>query len=315
DVNFGRLLVSFTAAGQRLRFGFGERLIALTNESDESMIAIELNHERVLGTDPLVDENHKSSIGFTSIKGTFTIEQAAESKRLNALEQLSLDLDASSISDPVLLEQAPDWVDAEIDNGSLEAEAAVALLELVRADSGNSLTLALRLALEFRRSEVAALAGQSLLTLDDASAYFGVDGLLSKPKQRLYWDSHLDALRSMMNRGIKDAAAVRIAIAGEGETTMDNADGDTLFRLLTGYSQEQLETGGDAELVADLESVSMPVRVLAIEHLRDIVGTTAAFRPEEEVVARRETAIKTWKVRLRKASIRYPTEEKAEATP
>ncbi|MEM6473184.1 MAG: hypothetical protein AAF802_26720, partial [Planctomycetota bacterium] len=46
DVNFGRLLVSFTAAGQRLRFGFGERLIALTNESDESMIAIELNHER-----------------------------------------------------------------------------------------------------------------------------------------------------------------------------------------------------------------------------------------------------------------------------
>ncbi|MEM0926183.1 MAG: hypothetical protein AAGJ83_09135, partial [Planctomycetota bacterium] len=172
----------------------------------------------------------------------------------------------------------------------------------------------LRVALGFRRDEVAALAGQSLLTLGDASAYFGVDGLLNKPKQRLFWDVHLDALRAMINRGSKEAAAVRLAIAGEGEAAMDDADGDTLFRLLTGYSQEQLEQGGDAELVADLESVAMAVRVLAIEHLRDITGTTAAFRPEEQVVSRRETAIKTWKVRLRKESIRYAEEAPEDAT-
>jgi hypothetical protein len=70
-----------------------------------------------------------------------------------------------------------------------------------------------------------------------------------------------------------------------------------------------LENGGDAELVADLDSVSMPVRVLASEHLRDISGTTLFFRPEEVVASRRDEVVKKWKVRLRKGSIRYPESE------
>ncbi len=147
-----------------------------------------------------------------------------------------------------------------------------------------------------------------MLAFGDASAYFGVDGLLSKPGQRLYWSTHLDALRAMVDRSARDAAAVRTAIAGENEA-MDNADGDTLFRLIAGYSEDQLKTGGDAELVADLESLSMPVRVLASETLRDISGTTLFFRPEEEVASRREEVVKKWKVRLRKESIRYSEQE------
>ena len=191
---------------------------------------------------------------------------------------------------------------------SLESEAASDLLELVRADDSGSLLLSLRVALGFRRNEVAALAGKTMLAMGDASAYFGVDGLFSNPKQRLYWASHLDAVRSMVDRSVIDAASVRTAIAGQN-AAMDNADGDTLFRLLRGYSQDQLKTGGDAELVGDLESPSIPVRVLASEHLRDISGTTLFFKPEEEVASRREEVVKKWKVRLRKESIRYPEAE------
>ncbi|MEO1614524.1 MAG: hypothetical protein AAFV88_01660 [Planctomycetota bacterium] len=309
DAKFGRFIWTSKMAGESLRLTAAGQSIRITNESDESELAIDVKHQRELGSDPLVPENHQSVLVLTSLKGIWTIEPPNVSLRVERNQQLMLDSESTDQEQPITLDELPTWVDPEIDNSSLEAEAAAALLELVRADTNNSLPLALRVALEFRRNEVAALAGQSLLALGDASAYFGVDGLFSKPKQRLYWDAHLDAIRDMMNRGVEDAAAVRMAIAGDGETAMDNADGDTLYRLLTGYSQDQLKTGGDAELVDDLQSVSMPVRVLASEHLRDISGTTLFFRPEEQVISRRDEVVKKWKVRLRKESIRYPEVE------
>ncbi|WP_182864968.1 hypothetical protein [Stieleria mannarensis] len=310
DVRFGKGIVQLPEPGNSLAMTFGESTIQAQSETGQAVLAIDVQHHRPLSADPMLPDNHRTSVVLTCVAGNVSITGHGNPTDVPAGGQVVLDLSATdpgvnTVTQPTPL---PSWIDPEVDTGSLESEAAGDLLELVRSDDSDSLLLSLRVALGFRRNEVAALAGKTMLALGDASAYFGVDGLFSNPKQRLYWSSHLDAVRQMMDRSVEDAAAVRTAIAGQNEA-MDNADGDTLFRLLTGYSQDQLKTGGDAELVADLESASMPVRVLASEHLRDISGTTLFFKPEEGVASRREEVVKKWKVRLRKESIRYPDAE------
>ncbi len=310
EIRYGRGTVELPKPGNSVAMTVGETTIVVQTETGQAVLAFEVSHRRQLGADPMVAQNHQTVVVLTSVAGNFSASGHGDAVEIPAGSQVVLKLNESDSGENAVTQppQLPSWIDPEVDTGSLESEAASDLLELIRGDGSDSLLLSLRVALGFRRNEVAALAGKTMLALGDASAYFGVDGLFSDPKQRLYWSSHLDAVRQMMDRSIVDAAAVRTAIAGQN-AAMDNADGDTLFRLLTGYSQDQLETGGDAELVADLESPSMPVRVLASEHLRDISGTTLFFKPEEEVASRREEVVKKWKVRLRKESIRYPEAE------
>ncbi|MCS7469403.1 hypothetical protein NZK35_22350 [Stieleria sp. ICT_E10.1] len=310
EIRYGRGTVELPKPGNSVAMTVGETTIVAQTETGQAVLAFEVAHRRQLGADPMVVQNHQTVVVLTSVAGNVSASGHGDAVEVPAGSQVVLKLNESDPGEHSVTQSTPlpSWIDPEVDTGSLESEAASDLLELVRGDGSDSLLLSLRVALGFRRNEVAALAGKTMLALGDASAYFGVDGLLSDPKQRLYWSSHLDAVRQMMDRSIVDAAAVRTAIAGQN-AAMDNADGDTLFRLLIGYSQDQLETGGDAELVADLESGSMPVRVLASEHLRDISGTTLFFKPEEEVASRREEVVKKWKVRLRKESIRYPEAE------
>ncbi|MCC9601616.1 hypothetical protein LOC67_13745 [Stieleria sp. JC731] len=322
DARFGRGIVQLADAGDQIVLRFKDIAVLVTAESEVASFGYQVDHQRLLGIDPMIPENHKTEIQLFSIAGdlSFKGQTIVATSQLDCEPPGDFELaenesvsfivcdETSKAPAVAALESLPSWVDPEFDTGSLEAQAASDLLELVRSDKTDSLTLSLRVALGFRRNEVAALAGKTMLALNDASAYFGVDGLLSVGKQRLYWSSHLDAIRDMLDRSVDDAAAVRTAIAGQNEA-LDNADGDTLFKLLVGYSQDQLKTGGDAELVSHLESASIPVRVLASEHLRDISGTTLFFRPEEVVESRREDIVKKWKVRLKKESIRYPEAE------
>ena len=80
---------------------------------------------------------------------------------------------------------------------------------------------------------------------------------------------------------------------------MDSANAMPLFRLLTGYSNQQLENGGDTELLENLYSSSMAVRVLALENLHRITGTTLYFKAKEENAVLRAPLIKKWETRQR----------------
>jgi hypothetical protein len=97
-------------------------------------------------------------------------------------------------------------------------------------------------------------------------------------------------------RQIKEAAAA-----------MDGASADPLFRLLWGYSPEQLQAGSDAFLVETLDSSQMALRVLAIENLRQITGTSLFFKAEQENQSRRSSEVKKWETRLRRGDIRWET--------
>ena len=60
------------------------------------------------------------------------------------------------------------------------------------------------------------------------------------------------------------------------------ADAKELYRLLWGYSEEQLEKGGAAaQLVKFLEHDQMDVRVLAFVNLASITGFQTYYQPQK----------------------------------
>jgi len=82
------------------------------------------------------------------------------------------------------------------------------------------------------------------------------------------------------------------------------AEAKDLYRLLWGYSQEQLERGGAAQLVKFLEHEQMDVRVLAYANLLAITGAGELYRPER-LPAQQRAAIQNWKERQAKGTIAY----------
>jgi hypothetical protein len=124
---------------------------------------------------------------------------------------------------------------------------------------------------------------------------------LNDPTQRSYWSGEVDALGQAVYHGPESAAQVR-------ETLEKHRPGDAqnLYRLLWGFSEEDLASGWDARLVGYLENDSLDFRVLAIENLRRITGRTLLYRAEYPP-ERRRTHVQRWRERLDSGEIRYET--------
>ena len=232
-----------------------------------------------------------------SVQGSLALQINGEPQTLETGQQWIKRGANDALVSPV--EAVPSWIDPpQAGDTSLESSARDGLLAVIQGDQ--PLEIALREAKLFRRSEVASLAAQSLLNLGVSDVYFGGDGILSEPKQRAYWPDHFVALLSNVDRSADSAAKLRESIVN-----MDSANAQSLFRLLTGFSQKQLVEGGDEQLVDLLDSSSMAVRVLALESLHEITGTTLYFRAEQENAVRRAAGIKKWIARQRKGDIRW----------
>ncbi|MEM9646778.1 MAG: hypothetical protein AAF989_17440, partial [Planctomycetota bacterium] len=192
----------------------------------------------------------------------------------------------------------PGWVSGtETVRSTVEKSAREGLTGLVhpKADLG----IELREALRFRRSEVGALAGQLLLLMDEPEVYFGSDGIFNDPKQKLHWSKHHTVMQAYLNSGVSKVQRVHSAIE-----KMEQADLPALKKLLTGFKSAELTDGGDEQLIEWLDSSAMAVRVLALENLREITGTTGYFNAAEDNVNRRQDDVKKWRIRARKGDIR-----------
>jgi hypothetical protein len=120
-------------------------------------------------------------------------------------------------------------------------------------------------------------------------------------RQRSYWSAEFDVLRSAISRSPDSAARVR--------ETLERFCGEAaseLYRLLWGFSPEQLQQGGDARLVSLLDHESLNVRVFAFETLRRITNKTLLYRPEVSA-DRRRSSIQDWRERLENGAIVYET--------
>ncbi|MEE2936542.1 MAG: hypothetical protein VYA84_11160, partial [Planctomycetota bacterium] len=291
----GNLIIQSTSTNKQVNLQLGTQPVAIRLADDQTILALSVRYDRAAGLDPTEANNRRTLLTIQTLQGEAEITYANVPTTLIASQQWSKG--GSNQPQVTDSESEPQWLDPENDDPLLQA-AKKGLLGLI--EDAEPLEIELREARLFRRLEVGALAAETLLFLGYGDVYFGGDGILSDPKQRPYWSDHFKALQADINLSSESALNLRTAMI-----QMDSANAAPLFRLLTGFSQKQLVEGGDEELVKRLDSPSMAVRVLALENLKAITGSTSNFRPDQENAIRRNPGIKTWIARQRKGDIRW----------
>ncbi len=145
-----------------------------------------------------------------------------------------------------------------------------------------------------RRTDLQSVAARMLAAMDQFDALIKS---LSDPKQHASWEMHVVELQNGVSRDRTTAMGVE-----KGLRQQFPADAELLFRLLWGFTNEQL-TGGDAKrLVGLLEDSRLPVRVLAAENLLQITGKRGTYRADMPP-SRRRDAVRSWQKRLEAGEI------------
>ncbi|WP_442506250.1 hypothetical protein SH528x_005083 [Novipirellula sp. SH528] len=297
NVDYGRVLLEAIKPGSSINVVINGKSLTLDFPDIESLVAMTIAHFRAPGFDPLKEGNHINTVGVFVAQGKVGLSENGNETELATGQRW-----VRRGNDPAITSESKtplDWITPPDPNDqSLEASAREALLGLMIPDQ--PVEISLREATMFRRSEAGALAARTLLSIGRPDVFFGGDGMLSQADQRSYWSDHYTALQNAIDRDVETAQRVNDAIE-----RMDAGNAKTLFQLLVGFSQKQLEGGGDEILVRNLDSPSMSVRALAIENLRKITGVTLSYRAEQDNAARRGQTIKKWEARLRKQDIRW----------
>ncbi len=318
-IDFGRVVLGTTAADTILALNMHGIPGELQFSDLRSVVAINVLPQRKVGVDPQLPESSQPRIELNVLQGQVTFRlvggdaEAIYANQRWVFEQ-NHPLGIEDVAAP------PAWIDEPpITPTSIEHFAKLGVMERLKS-SPNATEQALRDATNHRKSEVVALAAQILLETGHAEMMFGTDGMLNRANQKAYWGndrishgeglqmmSHFDALQAAINRGPLPAAKVQQAIQ-----QLNAVEAGLLYRLLWGFSDQQLADGEDEKLVQMLDHPTMSVRVLAFENLRWITNTTLGYRPDAE--NRRPDVLK-WQARLRKGDIRWATVTTPAPTP
>ena len=145
-------------------------------------------------------------------------------------------------------------------------------------------SLALQELTDHRRQEVRYLAARSLALIDDFQPLLP---LLNNDDYDAVWPTLIESLRDALARGPEVASKVRQTFEEQrGE------DGQTLYRVLRGFSKDELLAGAATELVELMDNDSLDVRVLSFNTLRSsIPGSppTHNYRPEGTAGSRQQS--------------------------
>ena len=163
---------------------------------------------------------------------------------------------------------SPEWIDRR-NVKPIDREAATALERHV--DFDRPLNLSLQEVTSKDRA-VRALAARCLAALGEFEPILRE---FSDGNQYSFWSSEFDALQHSLSRSPETAAKVRQTLG-----LLRSVDSKELYRLLWGYSEEQLAQGAAGQLVKLLEHEQMDLRVLAFNNLVAITGVFGTYRPE-----------------------------------
>ena len=114
------------------------------------------------------------------------------------------------------------------------------------------------------------------------------------------WDLTTGACTLRHGLGDVDALALSPEIAADIRGAFIErleGDGPQLYRMLWGYTPEQLAGGGAKQLIEYLDHQRLEFRVLAFWNLKTLTGLGLHYRPEYPEV-RRIPSIRQWRERL-----------------
>jgi hypothetical protein len=184
----------------------------------------------------------------------------------------------------------PKWVIAET-SSPLDMRAATDLNKAL--DGKRPVTQALLEMSSHRKAENKSMAARALALIDEFGPF---DNLFNDPDEKAVWPIQIESLKAALARGPAVAGKVRAALQGER-----GKDGDELYRMIWGFSKEDVAAGAAAKLIDYLDHDSMDMRVLAFYNLRQIVGPggpESYYRPEQPAQVRQQS-IRRWRERLK----------------
>lgn len=307
-VRYGRVvMIPVGQPGSRLRVVFGDRRGVLTFSDAESIAALDVRHVHVPGTNPEAGPPHIVANLYASTGSIVWDEpggdEAAKKVQLTAPQWVSFN--AALTSEPAVSKELPKWITAE-PLSAWDRRASVALAQPQALPTDRLARLALMEVVTLRpQKEVRWLA---LRCLGYIGQFNDLVKTLNDPARKLDWPEYVDQLREAVARDAQSAAAVRVAL--ETQYPQQAAD---LYRMLWGYSDKDLQTGADKDLVKALEDDTLAVRVLSFWNLRELTGLGLFYRPEQTAAKRLQPTVR-WRQRLEAGEIRLKTpEEKAGA--
>ena len=291
------LIVTVGAAGAQIDLNLAgiEGLATLVDA--DSALAVKVLRWLPPGSDP------------ETIAGIPVIELFAINGRVTWQQpgQAAIDIPPSHVllyfgADPPELQgpfHPPAWIDSS-SISQIDRDTAPVLRELLFEVSDKPLNLSLQELLTDRRVNVRALSARCLASL---GIFEPILKDLNDPRLASYWASEVAVLQQAIQQGPETAAKLRVAIERSRAQ-----DAGILYRLIWGFSQEDLEKGGSLQLIKHLKHEEMDVRVLTFLNLIAITGAQEFYRPEKSPSDRSSAGpIRNWEMRQSKGTIIYKT--------
>jgi hypothetical protein len=292
ELQNGRIILrSLGKQNVRLSLTAGGKTGIVTLVNPESAAAIGLAYHRDSGLDP-ANVPSEVEVKFYTISGQVLWEEEGKPKPLqvDAAEYISFTAKEEKPELEVLA-KVPDWVKPE-PISRLDQNGAEKILEAFGKNQIAS--LALRELLDYRQREVSRLALKCLTQLgefDPAVASF------DDAAQRLTWDKTMGQLIEIVAQSPEKAQKVKEAFEREyGDSA------SSLWRMLWGYTPDQLKNDAAAQLVEYLDKDRLAFRVLSFYNLRKITGKTNAYQPEDTPF-QRKVPTNRWRTQLRKGEV------------
>ena len=189
----------------------------------------------------------------------------------------------------------PAWLVGD-ERDLLEKQAADFVELGLRSDK--AVSVALREMAGDRRIENVQLALRCLAQIGEYDDFMP---LLRDPTQRYStWERYVLMLVDALDYGPDYAMKVRDALVKQHGPT-----GDALYRILWGYSDEQLKSGSAQFLVETLDHADLEYRIFAIWTLCDITGQpTGGYQPQDTQPKRKAVILK-WEQKLKDGLIAH----------
>lgn len=289
---YGRAVISTPGVpGARVHLEFGGSQATITFVEATTEVAVEVGRYLRPGANP-EREPAQTVIQLFTIAGRIEL-QADPAGPATSIPADRMHTMIGQQGQTLQVTSLPPWLSAE-NVSDIDSLASRALEPFIREDK--SVMLSLRERAEDRKSEVRSLASRCLAFLN---SFDSIIKEFNDDSQKSYWAAEFEALRNAVSRGAEPATAVREALErGMGD------DAAVLYRMLWGYSPQQLKEGGAAELVQALDSPTLIIRVFAFENLRQITNKTLSYRPEW-TDTRRRSSVQDWRQRLEAGEIIY----------
>jgi len=285
-ISFGRAVARAVGeAKARLRLQVGGRVGTISFENAESTVGISMERVRALGSDP-EEEPGVLTADLYAVSGDLVWEERGGKAPVTLTAPAMVRIDADARSAPVAMKELPKWLSGD-EASWLDRRAAPVLEQEIKVN--RPVSLSLRELTNHRREEVAWLAARSMGYLDEFDSMVAA---LNAPEQKAVWEDYLRSLQQAVSRSRESAAKVRMAFEQRYPSHAAK-----LYRMLWGYTPEELESGQGAALVGYLDNELLIYRVMAYHNLEKLTGLKFNYQPQATTL-KRQTAVSRWKERL-----------------